>query len=225
MPVVVAFVSQKGGVGKSTLTRALATFASRSGLKTKIADLDTQQKTVTVWEHARGRHDLKPALEVLSVEGLADAFEQASESDLLIVDTPGKVTDATHDMARQVHLVVQPTSPSADDLHIAILVFLAMERVGIARERLAFALSGVLSTHEERDARSFLASFGYAVLEGSIPLNSHYREAMRSGRSITETRQKTLDGRAEHMMADLLQKAMAIAGTQGGRGEPAEKGE
>ena len=122
--------------------------------------------------------------------------------------------------------MVQPTSPSADDLHIAILVFLAMERVGVARERLVFALTGVLSPHEERDARSFLASFSYAVLEGSIPVHLHYREAMRSGRSITETHQKTLDGRAEHLMADLLQKAMAVGGTQsGGRGEPAEKGE
>jgi chromosome partitioning protein len=43
MPVVVAFVSQKGGVGKSTLARALATFAVAHGLRTKLADLDVQQ--------------------------------------------------------------------------------------------------------------------------------------------------------------------------------------
>ena len=40
---VVAFVSQKGGVGKSTLSRGLAREAAKNGLRVKIADLDIQQ--------------------------------------------------------------------------------------------------------------------------------------------------------------------------------------
>ena len=36
----VAFISQKGGVGKSTAARALAREATVGGIKTKIADLD-----------------------------------------------------------------------------------------------------------------------------------------------------------------------------------------
>jgi chromosome partitioning protein len=212
MPVVVAFVSQKGGVGKSTLARALATFAARSNLKTKLADLDLQQKTVIVWEHARGRHAVKPALDVEAFPDVQQAVQSAKSSDLLIIDTPGQIVDGTTEIARQSHLTLQPTSPSSDDLHLSVLVFLALERVGIPRERLAFALCGVLSVNEERDARSYLASFGYEVLEGSIPEHLVYREAMRVGRSITETRQKTLDGRAERLMADLLQKVMTNAG-------------
>jgi AAA domain len=38
MSTIIAFVSQKGGVGKSTLARALAREAAVAGLKTKIAD-------------------------------------------------------------------------------------------------------------------------------------------------------------------------------------------
>jgi len=75
---------------------------------------------------------------------------------------------------------------------ISILVFLAMERIGIERERLAFALCRVLSANEERDARSYLSSFGYAVLESWIPEDLGYRVAMRHGRSVTETEQKPL---------------------------------
>lgn len=44
MASVVAFVSQKGGVGKSTLARALAREAAAGGLRVKVADLDTQQE-------------------------------------------------------------------------------------------------------------------------------------------------------------------------------------
>jgi hypothetical protein len=65
----------------------------------------------------------------------------------------------------------------------------------------------VLSAAEEKYARSYLASFGYAVLEGSIPEQVGYREAMRGGRSITETAQETLDGHAKALMIDVLRRA------------------
>ena len=42
---IVAFISQKGGVGKSTLSQALAVEASKQKLKTLLADYDPQQKT------------------------------------------------------------------------------------------------------------------------------------------------------------------------------------
>jgi pantothenate kinase-related protein Tda10 len=46
---IIAIVSQKGGVGKSTMARALAREAANNGLKVKIADLDTQQGTSVDW--------------------------------------------------------------------------------------------------------------------------------------------------------------------------------
>ncbi|CAH1765259.1 3493_t:CDS:2 [Entrophospora sp. SA101] len=42
---IIAFISQKGGVGKSTLARALATEATKKKIKVLLADCDHQQKT------------------------------------------------------------------------------------------------------------------------------------------------------------------------------------
>jgi chromosome partitioning protein len=42
----------KGGVGKSTLARALAREAVASGLRVKIGDLDTDQATIIDWHKA-----------------------------------------------------------------------------------------------------------------------------------------------------------------------------
>jgi len=42
---IIAFISQKGGVGKSTLARLLATEATKKKIKTLLADCDHQQKT------------------------------------------------------------------------------------------------------------------------------------------------------------------------------------
>jgi chromosome partitioning protein len=207
VPLVVAFVSQKGGVGKSTLARGLATFAIGNGLKTRVADLDLQQRTAIVWETTRARHGVKPEVDVQPFDRVKDAVNIAKNSELLILDMPGRITDGATEASEYAHLLVQPTSPSSDDLHISVLVFLAMERIAVARNKLAFALCRVLSAAEEKYARSYLQSFGYDVLDTSLPEHLGYREAMRVGRSVTETHQKTLDGAARALMTDLLRKA------------------
>ena len=58
MTAVIAFVSQKGGVGKSTLACALAREAAASGLKVKIADLDPDQATIVDWHKVRTQRAL-----------------------------------------------------------------------------------------------------------------------------------------------------------------------
>jgi chromosome partitioning protein len=42
---IIAFISQKGGVGKSTLAQALAVETARQKVKTLLADCDPQQST------------------------------------------------------------------------------------------------------------------------------------------------------------------------------------
>jgi chromosome partitioning protein len=42
---IIAFISQKGGVGKSTLSRAVATETTKQKVKTLLADGDPQQAT------------------------------------------------------------------------------------------------------------------------------------------------------------------------------------
>ena len=60
MAAVIAFVSQKGGVGKSTLARALAAVCSKAGLEVVLADLDPRQQTLVHWQKARAGETLNP---------------------------------------------------------------------------------------------------------------------------------------------------------------------
>ncbi|MGI4794611.1 MAG: AAA family ATPase, partial [Janthinobacterium lividum] len=53
MTTIIGLISQKGGVGKSTLARAIAREAAANGLKVKLADLDTQQGTSSNWHRRR----------------------------------------------------------------------------------------------------------------------------------------------------------------------------
>ena len=45
--ITIVFISQKGGVGKSTITHALAVELVNQGKKVKIADCDVRQGTIT----------------------------------------------------------------------------------------------------------------------------------------------------------------------------------
>jgi chromosome partitioning protein len=204
MAIIIAFVGQKGGVGKSTLARALATSAARAGLTVKTADLDPQQATITVWAQARDRHKVCPSVNVSAFLSVKHALASVKDEELLVVDTPCSISDAIAEIAARASLLVQPTSPTIDDLYPGVLVFQALERIGIPREKLAFALCRTLADEEASDARAYLEGLGYAVLNGHIPEHLEYRKAMNQGRAITEVSQQDLSARAETMMADLL---------------------
>jgi chromosome partitioning protein len=74
MTVIVGLVSQKGGVGKSTLARALGAIVAHAGLKVRVADLDPQQHTVVEWDRVRGENRLAPALHARGFATVAQAL-------------------------------------------------------------------------------------------------------------------------------------------------------
>lgn len=212
MPVVIAFVSQKGGVGKSTLARALLAVAAH-GLKVRLADLDPRQASAVLWEEARRRNVSGLGYDVVAYRSLVDALAAADDVDLLIIDTPAGTSPATVEIARAAHLVVQPTGASADDLVPAVLTFHELVNVGIPKDRLAAAVCRILTPAEADIARAYVRDAGYRVLSGSISERSAYREAQNRGRAITETRAAALNAHAEALIEDLLNVVTAeIAG-------------
>ena len=162
MAAVIAFISQKGGVGKSTLARALAAVCAQAGLEVVLADLDPRQQTLIQWQKARTAQRVSPRLSVEPFDNAAEAvIERAEACDLLILDAPGGVNDDTLSVARMAHLIVQPTGPSLDDVHPTVLLFHELVAAGIPKSRLVAALCRVLDEEEEAAARAYLKEAGY----------------------------------------------------------------
>jgi chromosome partitioning protein len=210
VPAVIAFVSQKGGVGKSTLARALAAVCAHAGLKVLLADLDPQQQTLLRWHKARTQNKVSPDLVVAAFDDAANAIERAADCDLLILDTPGGASESTLEIARASHLVVQPAGPSLDDLHPTVLLFHELTDAGIPKPRLAAAVCRVLDEDEEEAARAYLQAAGYEVLAGAIPESSAYRAAHNRGRSLTETSGQSFNDRADALLEALLTKVAGL---------------
>lgn len=225
MPIVIAFVSQKGGVGKSTLARALAWVAAHGGLKVTLADLDRQQQTLVQWQRARKAGKASPRITVAAFDGVTEALAAAAQADLLILDTPGHVNRSTLDVARHAHLIVQPTGASADDLHPTVLTFHELVGAGVPKSRMVAALCRLLNEDEGEAARSYLADAGYEALPGWIPESASYRLAQNRGRSLTETVEKSLNAHADALMEALIAKMAALMETSDASGADAKKGD
>jgi chromosome partitioning protein len=201
-PVIVGFVSQKGGTGKSTLARALAAVVAHAGLKVKIADLDPEQETVLHWEKLRDESRAEPPITVEAFATAAEAIDSAEDDELLIIDAPAHANRGTLEIARAATLIVQPSGASIDDLRPTVLLFHELIQAGIPKERLVVALCRILTAAEEERARAYVEAAGYRVLPGCIPERGVYREAHNRGRAVTEAT-RALDDRVHRLMEGL----------------------
>jgi chromosome partitioning protein len=206
MGAIIGFVSQKGGVGKSTLARGIGREAAAGGLSVKIADLDVQQGTSVNWHRRRLEGGIEPTFSVESFKTAAQALKLASQFDYLIIDGPARASAATLEIAKQATLIVQPTGSSLDDLIPAVLTFHELVKEGIPHARLAFALTRVGTDAEEAEARAYITKAGYTVLSGCLQERAAYRQASNVGLSITETRYPQLNKRADALIQAMVDR-------------------
>jgi len=94
----IAISINKGGQGKTTITKSLATAAVESGLNVLVLDVDTQQSSVD-WRKRRDKQQADRPLPLVLFCGekdLPDQLERAEKAgcDLVLIDTPpGKSTE------------------------------------------------------------------------------------------------------------------------------------
>jgi chromosome partitioning protein len=113
-----AVVSQKGGVGKTTLATALAVEATRQGKSAVIFDLDPQA-SASFWKDTRqaARPDDTLAITAVPSARLAHVLKAAAGAgcDLAIIDTPPFSKDIAYEAAQRADFVLIPTRPAVLD--------------------------------------------------------------------------------------------------------------
>jgi chromosome partitioning protein len=121
MTLIISVVSQKGGVGKSTLARLVAREYSNAGWNVKIADLDISQGTSFNWQSRRLQNGIEPVVAVERFGSVEQALKAAPHVDLLILDGPPHSTAGTLRIAQASDLVILPTGLSLDDMQPTVL--------------------------------------------------------------------------------------------------------
>lgn len=113
---VVSIYNQKGGSGKSMLTVHLAVAAFLAGLKVAVLDLDPQG-SATDWFTQRSA-DAGPTVVKIPDNALdrAVAGAKADGFDLIIIDSPPRVSPATARIIGIADLVLVPVRPQRFDM-------------------------------------------------------------------------------------------------------------
>lgn len=180
--------SQKGGVWKSTIARALGVAFTQNDWSVKIIDLDTKQGTCTAWQQRRLRNGITPDVPVQMFGNVATAIAKSSDADLLIFDGAPHATTETVEIAKAVDMMILPTGLSIDDLEPTVtLANTLTDKHGIDPARIVFALCKATSAAEVQAAREYLGKTRFATLDGAIQHKPSYSQAMDAGQSLIET--------------------------------------
>ncbi len=207
--MIISFLSQKGGVGKSSLARTTAVEFTRAGWDTLLADIDSSQITSNRWaEQRRSIAKIQPEVKTKVFTTTHQALVEAKNHDLMIIDGAPHSTQGTLEAAEHSDLIIIPTGSSLDDLEPSIL--LASELANsLNSEKIVFALYKTTSSAQERESRETIKGYGYTVLDGAIHMKTGYITAFDAGFCATETKYKQLNKQAEVLINSIAKQVNA----------------
>jgi chromosome partitioning protein len=180
-----AFVSQKGGSGKTTLATHLAVHAEEQGETTVLIDLDPQASAVA-WYNVRGSD--APTVASVSPEDLAGRLEAvaAAGATLALIDTAPHTDRGALVAIRAADQIIMPVRPSFLDvaaLRDTVRLLEMAEKVDAA----IAVLNAVPSRGSLADeAEEALATFKVRVAPERIGQRNPLANAIPQGKGVTE---------------------------------------
>ena len=180
---VMAFASQKGGSGKTTLAGHIAVQAERVGAG-PVAIIDTDpQGSLSDWWNARQAET--PVFAQTFISRLSGDLEKmrAIGIKLLVFDTPPAITATIEQVIRVCDLVVVPTRPSPHDLRAAGATVDLVENVG---KPLVFVLNGATPRARITAEAAIALSQHGTVAPFTIHHRTEFASSMIDGRTVME---------------------------------------
>ncbi|RSU45256.1 ParA family partition ATPase [Sphingomonas sp. S-NIH.Pt15_0812] len=183
MPTI-AIISQKGGVGKTTLAIHLAAAAQDTGAVALIVDTDPQA-TASQW--ATWRKDNPPEVIDSPPPRLAAKIRQAQEqgAQWIVIDTPPHADSAARAAVEVADFVLIPCRPSAFDLS-AIETTAKLVQLLRKPAYVVFIAGPPNASRIYQEAGELVESYGTPPCPVQVPDRAAYRHASAEGRTVME---------------------------------------
>jgi chromosome partitioning protein len=199
--MIISFVNQKGGVGKTTSAINIAASLNRKNYKVGFIDADPQG-SATQWHAVEGNNafDIMHHPEPLVREDIQALSEKY---DYLVIDAPPAIGSITKSILAVTDLSIIPLSPSSLDFWSCKGT---LEMVDEAREGNPELDVKILinrripGTRIGRQARDSLAEFNLDILDSELCQRVAFIDAMSSGVSVM---QYAPGSKAAHEVEDL----------------------
>jgi chromosome partitioning protein len=195
---IIAFISQKGGVGKSTLAQTLASEASQQKIKVLLADCDSQQATSYEWSKIKGK------IPCQVFNSVKEIWPYTKQYELIIIDAPARTSQGTLEIAKKADLIIQPTGASRADLIPAVKEFNALVKAKIDKKKLLFVLTRLSTPAEAKAIQEYLKKTGYNYSPYYVMEKASYKQIQNEGKPISEVNYKSLQKQVKKLINSLL---------------------
>ncbi|MBO1076930.1 AAA family ATPase [Roseomonas marmotae] len=182
----VAIISQKGGVGKTTLATALAVAAQRDGKTAAVFDVDPQA-SATFWRDMRQAEE--PAVVSVQPVRLAHMLKAASEAgtDLVVIDTPPIAKDTAFLAAEHADFILIPTKPAVLDVMAATETLKLVKRATEPPRPSAVVMTFCpVQGREVPDTEQAIRQLGATLAPVRLGLRVAYSRAQQTGLAAIE---------------------------------------
>jgi len=186
--MIVGVLSQKGGVGKTTIAINTAATLALRGQRVLLVDADPQGSSLA-WSSARDRDPLFPVVGMAKPSLHRDLPAMAKDYDVVVIDGAPRVNELGRSAILASDTILIPVQPSPYDVWAAALTVQLIREAQQFRENLtaAFVINRrIVNTAIGRDVASILDQFGLPVLPGHLCQRVVYAESASQGLSVAE---------------------------------------
>ena len=185
--MIISFVNQKGGVGKTTTAINLAASLKRRNKKLLFIDADPQGSAMH-W-HAVENNNAFEILHHPDPVNRDDIVELAKDCDYVVIDAPPAIGDITKSILAVSELSIIPLSPSSLDIWSCKGTLEMIEESQPENPDMDVKLlinRKIPGTRVGREARATLDVFDMDILNSELCQRVAYIDAMTSGVSVMQ---------------------------------------
>lgn len=194
-----AVISQKGGVGKTTLATALAVAAERDGRRAALFDLDPQASATFWFDTREAETPAVASVQPARLEHMLEAARQAG-CGLAVIDTPPFAKDIAFEAAQLADFILVPTRPAVFDAK-AVVRTLAMVK-GYGKPSAVVLTFCQPFGSDTADAAEAVARIGAALCPARIGQRVAHSRAQQTGLTAQEVEP---DGKAAEEIKQLYE--------------------
>lgn len=178
-----AVITQKGGVGKTTLATALAVAAERDGRQAALFDLDPQASATFWFDTREAETPAVASVQPARLEHMLEAARQAG-CGLAVIDTPPFAKDIAFEAAQLADFILVPTRPAVFDAK-AVVRTLAMVK-GYGKPSAVVLTFCQPFGSEAADAAEAVAQIGAVLCPAKIGQRIAHSRAQQTGLTAQE---------------------------------------